>query len=299
VNSSWHAIDQETPVQYVYRPEIVRQPFSTSVEALRRRGHRVVESAIDNASPDVVDRILGAVRRRGIRMLPLEVGVQDYEEYRQSAGYAERYPDYYSDNFAEKSFEHFVAFQLLELTPEDVFVDLASEHSPVPEIFHRLTGASTYGQDIMYPPGVVGDRIGGDACAMPVPDGFASKACLTCSLEHFEADADTRLFQELARVLAPGGIVCVVPFYLFFEPAIQTDPTVSVPAQVPVDDGATIYCAQGWGNRHGRFYGIDSFIKRIIKPTKGAFHFTFYRLSNATDMDASIYTRFAFTATRL
>jgi SAM-dependent methyltransferase len=258
-----------------------------------------VESAIDNASLDVVDRILSIVRRRGIRMLPLEVSGRDYEEYRRSAGYAERYPDYYSDNFGEKSFEHFVAFQLLELTPEDVFVDLASEHSPVPEIFHRLTGASTYSQDIMYPPGLAGDRIGGDACAMPVPDGFASKASLTCSLEHFEEDADTRLFQELARVLRPGGIVCVVPFYLFLEPAIQTDPTVSVPAEVPFDDGATIYCARDWGNRHGRFYSIESFIERIIKPTSGAFHFTFYHLCNAPAVDRSIYARFAFTATRL
>jgi predicted SAM-dependent methyltransferase len=290
---------EEKPVTYVYLPEVVRQSFSTSVEMLRRRGHRVVEFAIDNASPEVVERIVEGAQRRGIRMMPLEVDIEEHHQYRQSAGYAERFPHYYSNNLAEKSYEHFIAFQLLELDSKDVFVDLASEHSPVPEIFHRLTGASTYSQDIMYPPGVFGDRIGGDACAMPVADGFASKAALTCSLEHFEEDADTRLFQELTRVLRPGGILCVVPFYLFLEAAVQTDPTVSVPAAVPFDDQATIYCAEGWGNRHGRFYSIESFIERIIRPSRGAFHFTFYRLSNAAAVDPSIYARFAFTATRL
>jgi len=151
----------------------------------------------------------------------------------------------------------------------------------------------------MYPPGVSGDRIGGDACAMPVAAAFASRATLTCSLEHFEEDADTRLFQELARVLRPGGMVCVVPFYLYLEPAIQTDPTVSVSAGVSFDDVATVYCAEGWGNRHGRFYSIESVIERIMKPAAGAFHCTFYHLTNAAEVDASIYARFAFTAARL
>ena len=41
-------------MNYVYRPEVVPQPFVASVEALRGRGCRVVESAVNNASPDVV-----------------------------------------------------------------------------------------------------------------------------------------------------------------------------------------------------------------------------------------------------
>jgi hypothetical protein len=290
-----------SPSPYVYRPEVAPQPFADGVQALRTRGHRVVESAIDNASPDVVDRILASARQRGLRMFPLQVDGDDYREYRRQADYEHRYPHYYADNLAEKSFEHFVALRLLEPGPADAFVDLASEHSPVPEIFHRLTGATTYSQDIMYPPGLNGDRIGGDACEMPVPDGFASKAALTCSLEHFEGDADTRLFVELARVLKPGGVVCVVPFYLYVEPAAQTDPSVSVPADVAFDAGATVYAAEGWGNRHGRFYGVDSFIDRVMRPTNGSFHFTFYHLANAAAAtgEPSVYARFAFTATRL
>lgn len=133
---------------------------------------------------------------------------------------------------------------------------------------------------------------------MPVPDGFASKAALACSLEHFEGDADTRLFRELARVLRSGGVVCVVPFYVFTDAAIQTDPTIAVPANVRFDKDATIYCAEGWGNRHGRFYSPVSFIWRILDPVRDLFQFQFYFLKNAAEIDASIYARFAFTAER-
>ncbi len=103
---------------------------------------------------------------------------------------------------------------------------------PLPRFVARLKGATTFSQDIMYPDGVIGNRIGGSACALPVPDGFASKACLTCSLQHFEGDGDTRLFVELARVLRPGGAVCIVPFYVNTEAVTQTDPVVSVGVNV-------------------------------------------------------------------
>src|SRR5690606_27137344 len=117
----------------------------------------------------------------------------------------------YLGNRPEKTLEHYIALTLLDVNADDVFVDIASEHSPVPEIYERLTGAKSYSQDIMYPDGIEGNRIGGDACAMPVADGFASKAALTCSLEHFEGDADTRLFHEMHRVLRPGGKICITP----------------------------------------------------------------------------------------
>ena len=57
-------------------------------------------------------------------------------------------------------------------------------------------------------------KIGGDAASLPVPDGFATKMALHCSLEHFESDSDIRFFQEAHRVLSPGGKLVVVPLYL-------------------------------------------------------------------------------------
>ena len=128
----------------------------------------------------------------------------DSRLYLADAGYRVQYADYYGGNQVEKSLEHFIALELLQVSGGDVFIDIASEHSPFAEIVARLKGATTFSQDIMYPDGVIGNRIGGSACALPVPDGFASKACLTCWLQHFEGDGDTRLFLEFGARPAPG-----------------------------------------------------------------------------------------------
>lgn len=285
--------------EYVYRPDVDSISFEDGILALKKNGWKVINSGIDNTSPSSVLDILNLAHKAGINFVDYEINLDDYKNYFNNAQYEIRYPSYYLGNQIEKSFEHYLAFCLLNLSAEDVFIDIASEHSPLPEIYARLTGATTYSQDIMYPPGINGNLIGGDACSMPVTDEFASKATLTCSIEHFEGDADTRLFCELARVLKPGGIVCIVPFYIFKEPATQTDPTVSVPSGVDFDREATIYCAKGWGNRHGRFYSPSSFVARIIKPVQDKFKFNFYYLKNTAKIDASVYARFAFTATRL
>ncbi len=284
---------------YIYRPEVGGYSFKEGLTALRATGKQVEPIAIDISSPEKAQHIIELGQQAGIEFVDYAIDLAGYRQYYQQADYQGRYSEYYVGNQVEKSLEHYIALTLLDLGPTDVFIDLASEHSPIPEIYGRLTGATTYSQDIMYPPGINGNQIGGDACAMPVPDGFASKATLTCSLEHFERDADTRLFVELARVLKPGGKVCIIPFYVYDRAAVQTDPSVSVPARVVFDPEATIYCAEGWGNRHGRFYSPKTFVQRILQPVQHQFKFEFYYLKNAVSVDASVYARFAFTATRL
>lgn len=294
-----NARTQEDQEQYLYQPGVADKSFSESVEDLKKSGYKVVTSGIDNCSPEVVEAIVEIADKQEIYFKPYEVDIAGYKEYFNRAEYLTRYSDYYPGNHVEKSLEHYLGFSILNLNEKDIFVDLASENSPIPEIYHRLTKVTAFSQDIMYPPGINGNQIGGDACSMPLPDGFASKAALTCSIEHFEGDADTRLFVELSRVLKPGGILFVCPFYIYTEAATQTDPQVSLSSNVNFDEGTTIYCAEGWGNRHARFYSPRSFKERIMNPVKDRFKFDFYYLKNAPQVDASVYARFAFTATRL
>ncbi|CBN58028.1 hypothetical protein [Kamptonema sp. PCC 6506] len=289
----------ENKKQYLYQPGVVEKSFSESLEDIKQLGYKVVATAIDNASPEIVAKILKMATVLGIEFQDFAINIEEYNKYFEKAEYRTRYPNYYSGNLREKSLEHYLCISFLNLKAKDIFVDLASENSPIPEIYHRLTGANTFSQDIMYSPGIKDNQIGGDACSMPVPDGFASKAALTCSIEHFEGGADTRLFIELSRVIKPGGIVFVCPFYIFTETATQTDPKVSLASQVNFDEGTTIYCAEGWGNRHARFYSPQSFKERIMNPVKDKFKFDFYYLINAPEVDPSVYLRFAFTATRL
>src|SRR5262245_40410405 len=136
------------------------------------------------------DRIVSRLKASGFEVVDYEIDSGDYRHYFAAARYSEDYPHYYPGCIFEKSLEHYLAARLLGLKSDDVYIDVASEHSPVPEIYSRLFGARTYKQDLACPPGLKGRTIGGNAASMPVPDGFASKMALHCSFEHFEGASD-------------------------------------------------------------------------------------------------------------
>jgi SAM-dependent methyltransferase len=242
--------------------------------------------------PGAEDRLMAAFRQLGIPTSEFQVDVNGYRKYFEAAGYVEKYPAYYAFNLPEKSLEHYIASNLLQLTNTDVYIDIASEHSPVPEIYHQLFGATTFRQDLAYEAGLTEDRIGGDAAAMPVPDGFATKMALHCSFEHFEADADMRFIREIGRVLKPGGAVCFVPFYVAEHYAAVTDPEVSAEADVKFEEDATVYGARGWNNRFGRFYDPAHVSKRLCTHL-GSLQPEIYRVRGAQDVDSTCYVRFA------
>ena len=243
-------------------------------------------------TPETIERILIGLQARGVEARPYTIDVAAYRAYAAAADYDRRYPSYYRSNIREKSLEHFIAADLLRLQPDDVYIDIASEGSPAPEIYRRLYHCTTYRQDLAYPPGLGVDSIGGDAAKLPVPDGFASKMGLHCSFEHFEGDADVRFIREVRRVLRPGGAVCIVPLYLFDVYAVQTDPAVAVAAGVQFEPDAVLYCDLNWGNRHGRFYDPAHLVERVQRQLVDL-RLTVYRITNAKGVDPSCYVEFA------
>ncbi len=250
-----------------------------------------------NYTPESLAAILHGLEAHGFEVRDIRVDPAAYRAYFDAAGYTQRYPGYYSFNLPEKSLEHFVAAQLLGLSAQDVYIDIASEHSPVPEIYSRLFGCKSYRQDLAYRAGLHGDEIGGDAAAMPVPDGFATAMALHCSFEHFEGDADERFIREIGRVLNPGGRVCFAPLYLWHEYGVLTDPAVALAEGVEFNPDAVVYCKPGWGNRHGRLYDAAHLDSRIRRHLDGL-QMTLYRVVNATDVHESCYLQFALTIAR-
>jgi hypothetical protein len=101
----------------------------------------------------------------------------------------------------------------------------------------------------------------------------------------------------VARVLKPGGSLCSVPLYLHEEYAIQTDPLISALADVAFEPDAVLYCAEGWNNRHGRFYDPEHFVNRVIANLDGL-RLTVYRFVNPQQVHASVYVRFAMVITK-
>jgi glycosyltransferase involved in cell wall biosynthesis len=245
----------------------------------------------------IINNIIIGLRSLGYEVERYEIDVADYWTYFEAAAYKEKYPDYYDFNLPEKSLEHYIAARLLDLNPNDVYIDIASEGSPVPEIYNRLFGCTTYRQDMAYPKGLNGNAIGGDAADMLIPDSFASKMALHCSFEHFEGDSDIGFIKEASRVLRKGGAVCIVPLYLYDKYAILTDPNISVPEKVRFEDDAIVYCDPNWENRHGRLYDPVHLIQRVHNNLNGM-TMKIYKITNAKEVDQSCYVEFAALITK-
>lgn len=238
--------------------------------------------------------VVRQLKGKGYEVRDYTVDVEGFRRYLREANYSQ-FRRYYgggrAPNFTEKALEHYLAAQFLDLSPADTYIDIANDESPVPEIYKRLYGCKSYRQDLKFAPGLHGERIGGSAASMPVPDGFVTKMALHCSFEHFEGDADTSFIKEANRVLASGGKLCIVPLYLHTEYAIQTDPAVLPKSGISFEPEAILYCARFWGNRHGRIYDVARLNTRI-RSFLGSLDLTIYVVQNEKSVDPSCYVKF-------
>ena len=117
--------------------------------------------------------------------------------------YWEKIPQY---SFTWKHLEQ------LRAREDAVYVDNASTPaSPYFEVLHLLARTrKLYRQDLVFPAGVHGDRIGGSAAELPLDASSVDAMTLHCSYEHFEGDADT-------------GFIRIAPW-------IEPDPGIANPA---------------------------------------------------------------------
>lgn len=209
-----------------------------------------------------------------------------------------RYPfGSYFVNRDEKYLEHHVSEDLLDMPGAGLLIDVASCRSWFPAIMRRR-GYRVIAQDLDFPPGLRGDRLGGNACALDVPDASVDGMTLHCSFEHFEGSADTAFVVESSRVLKRGGCVVILPLYLHQEYINMTDPLYS-PAPVEFDPGATVVGVFGLANGYGRHYSVDAFRSRVVEPALA--HGLAVRVLNVrggSEISPKIYLRFALVLTK-
>jgi SAM-dependent methyltransferase len=259
----------------------LRYPKIESLIPQNNRIHEFIESELKKQNFDPVS---------------LKIDVNDYKQWIQKAQYKKMWFYYFRNslakNIAEKSLEHYLAAKLLDLSKNDVYIDVASGGSPAAEIYRRIYGCKSYMQDMMFPRGIHQNVIGGNACNMPVEDNFASKMALHCSFEHFEGNSDIELIREANRVLKRGGRLCIIPLYLFPKYAIQTDPTVLPKGAFQLEKDPILFCSKKyWGKRHGRFYDVPHFISRIVN-NQGRLKLMLYKVQNEKQIDPSCYVKF-------
>ncbi|MFC1851072.1 class I SAM-dependent methyltransferase [candidate division CSSED10-310 bacterium] len=244
--------------------------------------------------PRLPDEVYARFEEAGVRVEMISIDLTAYRAFIERAEYEVRHPKYiegFGAVFAEKSLEHFLSLQILAIEPQDVYLDVAAANSPLPAIVERLTGCRAYRQDLFYSAGMHGRTIGGDAGQLPLADAFADKIALHCSLEHFEGDADSHFIQEAARVLKPGGRLCIIPLYMSSRYFILTDPDTWAERRPHFDRDALIVKRQGWQNSFGRNYDVPHFLTRI-RDYAVDLDLTIIRILDAHKVDPICYLRF-------
>lgn len=201
-----------------------------------------------------------------------------------------------SSIFWQKIPQYYFSWRLIEslmAQPETVYIDIASTgKSPYWDIINLLAQTPhLYRQDLVFPPGIHDNQIGGSAADLPLEDSSVDAMTLHCSFEHFEGDADTGFVKEAGRVLKPGGKVSILPLYMGDYPFILNDPAWAI--NLPADPGIVKHFFPRWGERHGRFYSPETLFSRIVEPAKAAgLKPQVIYFQNITDLNPDCYMHF-------
>ena len=218
-------------------------------------------------------RVEAALRALGASVDTLDLGdwetafrawlhLKEYEgEYRNYAGVLEHC-------LLEKALEHFLSIALIRPRSGATGVDVGSCTSVLPSLVRRIYGVRYFEQDLQYPAGVHGDRIGSGADRIPLEGGRVDFLTLHCAFEHFEGNADTGLIRECSRLLRQGGTAVILPLYLNEAHCNVTgESDATARRAIAWDTDATHYSyISDWNNRFGRHYSPDAFMRRVYAP---------------------------------
>jgi SAM-dependent methyltransferase len=95
-----------------------------------------------------------------------------------------------------------------------------------------------------------------DGRALPYPDRTFDRAYALSVVEHIENEGDTRAIREMARVLKPGGRLCLtVPFAHEYRESTTTEPLYYKPGA----PAAPVF--------YQRHYDVRALEQRLIKPS--------------------------------
>ena len=235
------------------------------------------------------EKIRKELEAAGLTVVPYRIDGTDFRNWLKEACFPKEYVNSYGKVFIEKALEHYVGSKLLGLKKEDVLIDVAAAHSPWFEIVERMYGCKAYALDLAFPKGINGKKIGADATAMPLPDGFATKMALHCAYEMFEGDADMRLLPEAYRVLA-GGKMVIIPLYMhnfyFADSSPWTDRR-----NLDYQGAKRVWRDDGHRVRFSRKYSVEAFLKRVVTNLSGL-SLKVYYIENEKEVSPVCYLKF-------
>jgi SAM-dependent methyltransferase len=260
----WSAVTQRTLRQGMRR--IRHLPGGRLITPERRNGHA---AAMVASECPIVDATWARSRLEaaGARVEHFTLDPAAFQTFLQQADF----PDWYSGGpsspaFREKTLEHYVGAQLLEIASGDVYMDVGADNSPFAPIAEQLYGCAGYRLDAAYRRAVHGRYIGSDVRSIPLPDRSVDKMAAHCAFDHFQGDADEAFLREAGRLLRPGGRLCILPLYLDVVTTNYIDSSTWARPAV-LDPDARVIEVPGWGYEFSRFYAPERLVELAAKQS--------------------------------
>lgn len=198
----------------------------------------------------------------GITVEEISVDIADFEKWQELFPKLISFYRKTSEVYLEKCLEHYLPYHHLNITPNDVYIDIASAGSPWAEILNsKLRGS--YRLDLSCPKGVHGINIGADAGDTKLPDNFASVLSLQCAYECFMGDADILFVKEASRILNDQGRYGITPLYLDDEYFISTSPFCDQSDVRIEPEAKRVWRDDIYRVPFSRHYSPESFFSRI------------------------------------
>ena len=206
----------------------------------------------------------------GLKVVRLKIDIQDFERWlNEFKEIMDFYKDY-KDVSIEKPLEHYLTMKYLNISKKDIYIDIAACASPFAEIVEKNVGSKSFIQDLIFKKGINGNKIGGDAGDMPVPDNFADVMTLHCAYECFRGDSDIRFIKEAGRVLKTGGRLGIVPLYIDDVYFVKTGPKCDKRKIKVESEARWIWRDDQYDSGpFSRHYSPESFKNRIIDNIVG------------------------------
>lgn len=204
------------------------------------------------------------------------------------------YPEeYFSDRRVEKQLEHFLTLYVMGAAEGDVWLDVGSNISPFPSYLRSRIGCRAIQQDLRYPAGLHGDRLGADVAQLGLPPEAVSRISLHCTLEHFTGDIDRRAITEFARVLRPGGQIMILPLYFFYHHVTFVNPFFGAGITQRKASGSAAVYTPTQLSHYEHQYDPAAFIERIALPLQRSGAVQILKNPWLAELGSDLYARYA------
>ncbi|PCJ62021.1 MAG: hypothetical protein COA79_04870 [Planctomycetota bacterium] len=219
----------------------------------------------------------------GVTVQEEQIQIEAYERWKNN--FPEITSKYKSlgDVSEEKCLEHYITYTYLDLKNSECFLDVAAAGSPFVDILNNKN-INSYRLDLVYPSGIHGKNIGGNACDSGLDDNFVSSMALHCAYECFQGDADIKLMKEAGRILKPKGSMGIIPLYIDEIYYNSTSPFCNQD-EIPFDSEAKkIWRDDTFKVPFSRHYSPEAFYNRILKQTPSSLETKILFFSNLPEL---------------